>query len=67
MKPPRITEAKAIAQRIGADGVIAFAFAFDSDQFGYASYGQDRARCDRMHRVAERIVKLIDAGVISLE
>jgi hypothetical protein len=48
MTPPRITEAKAIAQRIGADAVVVLAF--KGDTVAGASYGQTKAMCHNAGR-----------------
>lgn len=43
MNPPHIKEAKAIAERIGADAIVVLAF--KDDQVAGASYGQTKAQC----------------------
>ena len=57
MKKIHITEAKKIADRIGADAVIVLAFS--SDTVAGASYGQTKALCNtagrRMHAMVEQL------------
>jgi hypothetical protein len=43
MKPPHVTEAKAIAERIGADAVVVLAF--NDGSVAGASYGRTKAKC----------------------
>jgi hypothetical protein len=45
MTPPRITEAKAIAERIGADAVVVLAFDDEDGLVAGASYGKTKALC----------------------
>lgn len=60
MKRAGIADAKAIAQRVGADAVIVLAFV--DGQVQGASYGTDRAKCQATGKVLDRIVDDMCAG-----
>lgn len=60
MKRAEIADAKAIAKRLGADAVIVLAFV--DGQVQGASYGTDRAKCQTISKVLDRIVDDMCAG-----
>lgn len=61
MKPLSIEQAKQLAKKLDADGVIVLIFN-DAGQFGYTSYGRDRRRCNRMFKLAEKIDGQLRSG-----
>lgn len=59
MKNPEINRgAKALAQRLGAKGIIVLAF--NDDRFAGVSYGITRAECAPMGRLLDRIGEMIE-------
>ena len=60
-----IDDAKAIAIRRHAAGVIVFAFDLDGG-YGAASYGENRAQCQRFGKVLDAIAEHLDSGSIAV-
>jgi hypothetical protein len=61
MTPPRITEAKAIAERIGADAVVVLAF--KGDTIAGASYGQTKAMCKKTGQWMDWLIDGMEDGL----
>ena len=61
--PPRITEAKAIAERMGADSVVILAFYDEDGIVSGASYGQTKAQCCAAAKWMERLIDEMDEGM----
>jgi hypothetical protein len=55
MSNPTIADAKAVAKKHGKDGIIIFHLDKSKGVFGYASYGRDRAQCQEMQDLADRM------------
>lgn len=64
MNPPTINDAKALAYKLRAPGVLVITIG--GGQYGAASYGHTRRTCDAMRRVTDRIADLIQAGQIEI-
>jgi len=62
MTPPAITDAKDLAYRLRASGVLVLAIG--GGQFGSASYGMTRHCCRAMAKVLEQIHTLVGNGTI---
>jgi hypothetical protein len=56
---PTIADAKRIAERVRARGVIVLAF--DEDAFCGASYGETKHECRQIGRLLDRIVRQIES------
>lgn len=61
MKPLTIEQAKQLAKKLDAAGIIVLVFS-DSGSFGYTSYGRNRQRCDRMYKLADKISGQVESG-----
>lgn len=57
MTNPKISDAKAICQRLGARSVIIIAL--DGDRFAGVSYGETKAECSAAGRMLDRIIDRI--------
>ncbi len=64
MTAPSIADAKAIASKYGKDGVVILHFDIAKGDFGIASWGADRARCDAMKSIGNQIFDRIASGEI---
>ncbi len=62
MKKLRITEAKTIAERVGADAVVVLAF-IDGMVAG-ASYGQTKAQCDVAGKWMAELIHDMEGGYL---
>lgn len=63
-KFPTIADAKSLVKKYGLNGVIVIHF--KGEQFGYVEYGQNKAWCKVMKRVADDIHDAIQNGEIAL-
>lgn len=62
MPDPSITDARCMARRYGKEVLVIFHFR--GGRFGYASYGENRALCDRAGEFAEAIAGRLEVGEI---
>lgn len=62
MQKIQITEARKIAERIGAEAVVVFAFS--GDQFAGTSYGVTKAQCAIIGKWLDQIVAMLAAGTL---
>ena len=62
MRQIHITEAKQIAQRVGADTVVVFAF--NADQVSGASYAITKAKCDAAGKWLDGICSMLERGLL---
>lgn len=64
MNPVDIEEAKALAKKLGARGVIILAF--DDDRISGASYGRTKKDCKSMGRLMDLITDPIEDGDVEV-
>jgi hypothetical protein len=62
MKSPRITEARAIGQRIGADAVVILAF--KDGMVAGASYGHTKALCSEAGKWMDELIDEMGRGYV---
>ena len=60
MKRPQITEARLIADRLGADSVVILAFG--GDTVAGASYGTTKGKCQATGRWMDEIIDRMTSG-----
>lgn len=63
MKKIQITEARKIAERIGAEQVVVIAFT--ADDFAITSYGVTKAKCAEAGRWVDRLCDDLSGGKLS--
>ena len=63
---PTINDAKALAMKYRKLGVMVLHFGGRNMQYGGASYGMTRRHCDAMGKLLDRIMELIDQGIIDV-
>ena len=61
-----INDAKQLARRENRTGVVVFHFDLENDDFGFASYGKNRAHCQKMREWAGRVMDATEAGDIDI-
>lgn len=64
---PPIAEARRVAQKYQLDGVIILGFDRMANKFSVTSYGQDRARCRVLAKVADQITEQLKSGAITID
>ena len=60
MNKPKIKDARQVCEALRARGVIVLAF--DRDQVNLASYGETKAECGDLGRLADKIFDMIVSG-----
>lgn len=60
---PKITDAKMIAQRFDLPKAIVI-FQLPDGRWGYASYGKDKAHCERARRSADLALDAIQGQIL---
>jgi uncharacterized protein YbjQ (UPF0145 family) len=63
MQKIQITEAKKIAERIGAEAVVVIAFS--GEQLAMTSYGETKAKCAATGRWVDYLGKELETGRLS--
>ena len=64
MKPPAINDAKTIAKRVGAQGVIVLQIDYSTGEYSGASYGLDRQLCSRTGKILDAIMEGMELEII---
>lgn len=60
---PEVRAAADFAKEFGCDRVIIYYTKTNSDEFGYASYGENTAKCGQARRIADKVFDAVGKAI----